>query len=58
MADEDDEWPEPERDPEKLERARREIAETVRRGNRRMLRYVYAGLALLAIVVILLATLR
>jgi hypothetical protein len=56
--DEDDDWPEPERDPVKLEAARRQLAESSRALRQRVLRYVYAGLAVLAIVVILLATLR
>ena len=55
--DDEDKWPEPERDPAKLARAREEIAKTVRRGNVR-LRYVYAGLAVLVIAAILLAVLR
>lgn len=56
--DEDDGWPPPERDPEKLEQMRREIHTTVVRANRRVLRWVYAGLAVLLILVIVLAVLR
>jgi hypothetical protein len=56
--DDDDDWPEPERDPEKLEAARRSIAGATRETRRRILRWTYAGLAILLIVVILLATLR
>ena len=56
--DDDDDWPEPERDSEKLRAAsRRRIAE-MRETRQRMLRWTYAGLGLLLIVVILLATLR
>ena len=56
--DDDDDWPEPERDPEKIEAARRSIAGGMRETRRRILRWTYAGLAILLIVVILLATLR
>ena len=56
--DDDDDWPEPERDPEKLEAARRRIAAATRGSRRRLLRWTYAGLGILLIVVILLATLR
>lgn len=56
--DDDDDWPEPERDPEKLEAARRRIAEATRESRKRLLRWTYAGLGILLIVVILLATLR
>jgi hypothetical protein len=56
--DDDDEWPAPERDPAKLDEARRRIAESNRAMRQKVLRYVYAGLAILLIVVILLATLR
>lgn len=55
--DDDDDWPEPERDPEKLAIARERIA-GLRETRQRMLRWTYAGLAVLLIVVILLATLR
>jgi hypothetical protein len=58
MAYDDDEWPEPERDPAKLEEARQRIAASSREMRQKVLRYVYAGLAILLIVVILLATLR
>ena len=56
--DDDDDWPEPERDPEKLEAARRSIAAGMRETRQKMLRWTYAGLGVLLIVVILLATLR
>ena len=56
--DEDDGWPPPERDPEKLEHMRREIHTTVVRANRTVLRWVYAGLAVLLIIVIVLALTR
>lgn len=55
--DDDDEWPEPERDPEKLAIARERIA-SLRETRRRMLRWTYAGLGLLLILVVLLAVLR
>jgi hypothetical protein len=55
--DDDDDWPEPERDPEKLEIARRRIA-SLADTRRRILRWTYAGLGILLIVVILIATLR
>ena len=59
MAYDDDDWPEPERDPEKLEAARRSIAGGMRGERRRtVLRWTYAGLAVLLIIVILLAILR
>lgn len=55
--DDDDDWPEPERDPEKLEITRRRLASSI--GLRkRILRWTYAVLGLLLILVILLATLR
>jgi hypothetical protein len=53
----DDDWPEPERDPEKLENARRRFAET-REARKRALRWAYAILGVLLIVVIVLAVLR
>jgi len=56
--DDEDEWPEPERDPAKLEHARRQIAADTRAMRQKVLRYVYAGLAILLIVVILLAVFR
>ena len=58
MAYDDDEWPPPERDPAKLDEARRRIAASNREMRQKVLRYVYAGLGILLIVVILLATLR
>ncbi|HMM49764.1 MAG TPA: hypothetical protein PKE32_09180 [Miltoncostaeaceae bacterium] len=56
--DEDDDWPPPVRDPEQLEHMRREINRTVREANRRVLRWVYFGLAVLTILVIVLALTR
>ena len=56
--DDEDDWPEPERDPVKLEAARRQLAADSRALRTKVLRYVYAGLGILVIVVILLATLR
>ena len=56
--DDDDDWPEPERDSEELRAAsRRRITET-RRTRQRVLRWTYAGLGILLVLVILLATLR
>lgn len=55
--DDEDDWPEPERDPEKLAIARERIA-SLAGVRRRILRWTYAGLGLLLILVILLATLR
>ena len=56
--DDDDDWPEPERDSEELRAAsRRRIAE-MRRTRQRILRWTYAGLGILLVLVILLATLR
>lgn len=55
--DDDDDWPEPERDPEKLALSRQRIA-AIRESRKRILRWTYAGLGVLLIVVILLATLR
>ncbi|HMN98089.1 MAG TPA: hypothetical protein PKD59_01615 [Miltoncostaeaceae bacterium] len=56
--DDDDDWPEPEHDPEKLDAARRQLAADSRALRQKVLRYVYAGLGILLIIVILLATLR
>jgi hypothetical protein len=55
--DDDDEWPEPERDPEKLALARERIA-SLKETRKRILRWTYAGLGVLLILVVLLATLR
>ena len=56
--DDDDDWPEPERDSEELRAAsRRRIAE-MRETRQRVLRWTYAALGVLLVVVILLATLR
>ena len=55
--DDDDEWPEPERDPEKLEITRQRLASSFDL-RKRILRWTYAGLGVLLILVILLATLR
>lgn len=57
MADDDDEWPEPERDPEKLAVAR-ERMHAMAAQRQRMLRWTYAIIGLLLVLVILLATLR
>lgn len=56
--DDDDDWPEPERDPEKLAAASRERIASLRETRQRLLRWTYAGLAVLLILVILLATFR
>lgn len=55
--DEDDE-PRPRLTPEELEAASRERMIGMREMRKSLLRWVYAGLAVLLIVVILLATLR
>jgi hypothetical protein len=55
--DDDDKWPEPERDPEKLEITRQRLASTFYL-RKRILRWTYAALGLLLILVVLLATLR
>ena len=55
--DDENDWPPPERDPEKLAAARERIA-ALRAQRQRMLRWTYAGLGVLLIVVLLLATLR
>jgi hypothetical protein len=52
--DDEDEWPEPDRDPESLERRRAALRQGAE-ARRRLLRWVYAGLAILLIVVIVLA---
>lgn len=57
MAYDDDEWPEPEHDPEKLAIARKQMA-SLGETRKRMLRWTYAGLGILLIVVIVLAALR
>jgi hypothetical protein len=56
--DDEDDWPEPERDPAKLEEARRRIAADTRAMRQKVLRYVYAGLGILLIIVIVLAVTR
>lgn len=56
--DDNDGWPEPTRDPEKLEQMRQEIDRTNRALNRTVLRYLYFGLALLVILVVALALIR
>lgn len=55
--DDDDDWPEPERDPEKLAIARERL-HGMQATSQRVLRYTYAGLALLVIVLIVLVALR
>jgi hypothetical protein len=55
--DDDDEWPEPERDPEKLAIARERL-EGMRATSNRVLRYTYAGLALIVLVLVLILVLR
>ena len=57
VAYDDDEWPEPERDPEVLENARRQLRD-LQEMRRRLLRWTYAGLGILLIIVIVLATTR
>ena len=55
--DDDDDWPEPERDPAKLEAAR-ERMHSMAAQRQRMLRWTYAIIGLLLVLVILLAVLR
>jgi hypothetical protein len=55
--DDDDDWPEPEADPEKLAQARKTLA-GMAAVRRRALRWAYAGLGVLLIVVIVLALTR
>lgn len=57
MAQDDDEWPEPERDPEKLAIAR-ERMHSMAAQRQRMLRWTYAIIGVLVVIVILLAVLR
>jgi hypothetical protein len=55
--DKDEEWPEPERDPKKLEHAREVFAATA--GTRqRMIRYAYMIVGVLALAVVILALTR
>ncbi len=56
-ADDEDDWPEPERDPVVLENARQQLR-SLQEMRKRLLRWTYAGLALLLILVIVLATTR
>lgn len=56
--DDDDDWPAPERDPEKIAAASRERIASLRETRQRILRWTYAGLALLLILVIALAVFR
>lgn len=55
--DDDDEWPEPERDPVKLAEARRQIA-GIRESRQRVLRWTYFGLFVLLVLVVVLALTR
>lgn len=55
--DDEDDWPEPERDPERLAIARERLS-GMRATSQRVLRYTYAGLAILVIVLILVVALR
>lgn len=55
--DDEDEWPEPERDPEKLAIARERL-EGMRATSNRVLRYTYAGLALIVVVLVVAIALR
>lgn len=57
MAYDDDEWPEPERDPEKLAVARDRM-HSMAAQRQRMLRWTYAIIGVLVVIVILLAVLR
>lgn len=57
MAYDDDDWPEPERDPEKLAVARDRM-HSMAAQRQRMLRWTYAALGVLLVIVILLAVFR
>lgn len=57
MAYDDDEWPEPERDPEKLAVARDRM-HSMAAQRQRMLRWTYAIIGVLVVIVILLAVFR
>lgn len=57
MADDDDDWPPPETDPETIENARSKLREA-RRSQERILRWSYAIIAILVIVVIVLVVTR
>lgn len=57
MAYDDDEWPEPERDPEKLAVARDRM-HSMAAQRQGMLRWTYAIIGVLVVIVILLAVLR
>ncbi|MEW6583808.1 MAG: hypothetical protein AB1416_13720 [Actinomycetota bacterium] len=55
--EDDDKWPEPDRDPESLERRRRAIGE-ITRTRQRLTRWAYTIIGILIVVVIVLATTR
>lgn len=55
--DDDDDWPEPERDPEKLAIARQRMS-SMAAQRQRMLRWTYAIIGVLLVLVILLAVLH
>ncbi|MDX6554068.1 MAG: hypothetical protein QOD86_263 [Miltoncostaeaceae bacterium] len=55
--DDDDDWPPPEHDPAALENARRQLR-SMQETRKRILRWTYAGLGILLILVIVLATTR
>jgi hypothetical protein len=55
--DDDEEWPKPGTDPDSIER-RRETARQIAEYRRRALRWAYAALAILIVVLILVITLR
>ena len=55
--DDDEEWPKPGSDPESLER-RRQTASQIAAYRRRALRWAYAALFVLIVVLILVITLR
>lgn len=57
MAYDDDDWPEPERDPEKLAVARDRM-HSMAAQRQRMLRWTYAIIGVLVVIVILLAVFR
>lgn len=55
--DDDDDWPEPDHDPESLERRRKALRDIAPMRDR-LMRAAYAGLGILLIVVIVLALTR
>ena len=57
MADDNAEWPKPLSDPDEIERAREAFAATAD-VRRRVFRYAYVGVVVLAVLVVILALTR